>query len=141
MNRYSWIAPSYGYLVCLVAVITFLVNVSGFVDAMFERANPLRARGGFSGPGGESYTSFEAYRASINRERNPRADSARQPDTLATQELRSRYETLRADRIEQNKFDAAEKMVKNGLLILLAAVLFATHWIWLRRQREPDAAT
>ncbi len=65
MPRSTWIASLYGYLVCVIAVITLLVSVSGFIDAAFDRSNPLLARGGWGGMGAP-LTSFEAYRASVN---------------------------------------------------------------------------
>ena len=136
--RPAWIAPAYGYVVCVIAVITFLVNISGFVDATFDRANPLAGRNVY-GPYGGSLTSFEAFRATYDQVRPtrvapPPGDAA--ADTMTTEQLRIRYEALREDRIVQTRFQAMQRMVKNGLLIALAIVLFWAHWGWLRRQRE-----
>ena len=137
MNR-SWIALLYGYLVCIIAVIVAIVSVSGLVDAVFDRANPLGSREGAFGPRGGSLTSFEAYRATQDR-MPPRtrtaADTAR--DTLTTAELRAEYEAVRADRLERVRFDATKRMVKHFLLLLLSVALFMWHWRWLRIQREP----
>lgn len=159
MSRTSWIASLYGYLVCIIAVITFLVSVSGFTDAAFERSDPLLARSGWFGPGGESLTSFEAFRASQNDRStmnvmssppSPAAPTPGRPaaprpasttgDTLTTAQLRERYEVLRADRIAQGSFSASQRLVKDGLLILLSIALFAWHWRWLRTQRDPGPA-
>jgi hypothetical protein len=140
MNRFPWIAQVYGYLVCIVAVVTFLINASGFVDAAFDRANPLQGRGGYYGPDGGSLTSFEAYRATQTQGRPtrvaPGVASGPESDTLTVEQQRARYEVLRADRISQTSFGAMQRLVKHGLLMLVAIVLFATHWRWLRRQRE-----
>ena len=142
MNRYSWIAPAYGYLVCIVAVVTLLVNVSGFIDAAFDKANPLQGRGGAYGPMGASLTSFEAFQATYNeRERmTVRPDNKVPADTLTTAQMRARYEALRADKIAQMSFNASQRLVKHGLLILIAVVLFIWHWRWLRTQRETTTA-
>lgn len=146
MNRYSWIAPVYGYVVCLVAVVTFLINVSGFIDAAFDRAAPLQGRGGAYGPmgggGGSSLTSFETFRATYDeRERMVTRPNDRAPvDTPSTTELRRRYEALRADRIEQMTYSASQLLVKHALLIVVAVVLFVWHWRWLRTQRDPSVA-
>ena len=159
MSRTSWVASLYGYLVCVIAVITFLVSVSGFVDAAFERSNPLLARSGWFGPGGASLTSFEAFRASQN-DRSMMTAMSSQPgavvmssgrpaparpvpatgDTLTTEQLRARYEVLRADRIAQSTFSASQSLVKDGLLIILSIALFGWHWRWLRTQRDPVTA-
>ena len=140
MERPGWIAPLYGYVVCVVAVITFLVSLSGFVDAAFERAYPLQSRGGAFGPMGESLASYESYRAtSVERARAARGPQASPADTLSTAEMRTSYETLRAERIEQGRFFALQRLVKSALLMLVAIGLFVTHWRWVRRQKEAAA--
>lgn len=141
MSRAVWIAPLYGYVVCVVAVITFLVSLSGFVDAAFERAYPLQSRGGAYGPMGQSLTSFEAFRATQNERMRtePRATPAAPSDTPSTAELRARYETLRGERIEQGQFFASQRLVKTGLLMIVAIVLFATHWRWVRGLKDQAA--
>jgi hypothetical protein len=142
MSRPSWIAPLYGYVVCVVAVITFLISASSMVDAAFARTYPLQSREGLYGPMGQSLSSFESFRAS-DRDRSrmePRPAGASSPaDTLSTAELRVRYEALRAERMEQVRFWGTQRLVKHGLLILLAAALFTLHWRWLRGQREAGA--
>jgi hypothetical protein len=141
MNRPAWIAPLYGYLVCVVAVITFLISVSAFVDAVFERAYPLQARGGAYGRMGQSLTSFEAFRASEadRRRMETRAAPPAPSDTPSTAELRTRYATLRAERIELGRFGASQRLAKFGLLILFAIGLFVLHWRWLRGLKDSSA--
>ena len=143
MNRSNWIAPAYGYVVCLIAVVTFLINVSGFIDAAFDRAAPLQSRGGAYGPTGASLTSFEAFRATYNeRERmTTRTGPAAPADTPSTTELRRQYEALRADRIAQMTYGASQRIVKHTLLIVVALALFIWHWRWLRTQRERGGDT
>jgi hypothetical protein len=132
--------PTLRYVVCVVCVITFLVGVSGFVDAMFERAYPLQSRGGAYGPMGQSLTSFESFRASgAERRRMETRPVAAPADTPSTAELRAQYESLRAERIEAGKFWATQRLVKFGLLIVFAIALFLTHWRWLRGMRDASA--
>ena len=141
MSRLSWVAPIYGYLVCVIAVITFLVNVSGFIDATFDRMNPL-ASGRSYGPYGGSLVSFESFRATYEGARPTRV--APQPnapaDTLSTDELRRRYEALRADQLMLASHQSTQRLVKHLLLLVLSLVLFGTHWTWARRQRETVVA-
>ena len=138
MERPSWIPSLYGYAVCLIAVVTLLIGTANFVEAIFVRANPLQARDYAYGPGGASLISFEAYRATYPSELMTRPTRTGPPreaapgDTLTTAELRARYEALRADRIGRASFEGTQRLVKHGLLILLAVVLFLTHWRWLR---------
>jgi hypothetical protein len=139
MARPLWIAPLYGYAVCLIAVVTLLIAVTNFVEAAFNRANPLQARGVFA-PRGASLTSFEAFRATYGEERPTRAlpppGTAPSTDTLSTAELRVRYEAFRADHIARVSFQATLDLAKHGLLIALAVALFVSHWRWLRRRDD-----
>ena len=40
MERRTWIPQAYGYLVCLIAVITMLITLNGLIDAGFRRTSP-----------------------------------------------------------------------------------------------------
>lgn len=138
----SRIAQIYGYAVCLIAVVTLLVAGARFVDATFDRANPLQSTDYRYGPYDAALTSFEAFRATYPRggEMTMRptpvgaAGEPGAPDTLTTDELRERYEALRAERTSRVRFGAMRSLVKNGFLILLAIALFATHWLWVRER-------
>jgi hypothetical protein len=117
----------YGYAVCLTAVITGLICISGIINNAFDLANPLaseRADG--------SLTSFEAYKAT-REPRAPASDQQQRPDTLSEDMLRVRYEALRADRLSQRTFRAKKQLVTSLVMLLVAAALFVTHWRWLRR--------
>ena len=140
-KRTSWVAPVYGYTVCLVAVITFLISGASVVDAIFRRSAPLQQADRYSTDGG-SLTSFEAFRATYTAGYRPRApgDTAKSRDTLTTAQLRDRYDALRADVIAREGYRATKDLVKSGLLVLVAIALFATHWSWLRR-RDSSAAS
>lgn len=135
-QRGSRAAQWYGYTVCLVAVITTIFSVRAIVDASFEIADPLRAEGRFA----PSFRSYEAYRATLDRFPIPPmgADTSRRAPSEA--ELRRRYEALRADRLEQARFDATRSLVTNGILLAFAVGLFLWHWSWLRRTgaESPD---
>src|SRR5437868_4431233 len=99
MERPNRVAQLYGYAVCLIAVVVFLASANSFVENLFTAANPLR--GGADRFGIQpSVTSFEAYRATVNREArmNGPAASGAQIGSLPDSTLRARYEVLRADR-------------------------------------------
>ena len=140
MNSTSRIAQIYGYAVCLIAIVTLLIVGSSFVDAAFDRANPLRSQNFRYGAYEGSLTSFEAYRATYSGDRmamrvapGPDGPVPVQPsDTLTTEQLRARYDLLRAEREASVRYGATQQLVKNGLLILLAIALFVTHWHWVR---------
>lgn len=134
MARSPRIAQWYGYTVCLVAVVTFLLSARGVVDDLFTLTNPLRSSSRY----GTSLTSFEAYEAT--QEMTPRrvqADSIAPPSEA---ELRRRYMALREDQIAQSRFDATRGIVASILMLLIATGLFIWHWRWLRALPTGDAA-
>jgi len=140
MNRSPWIVLAYGYVVCLVAVITLIVNVDRFVDAAFDRAHPAQSREFmFAAPfsvGGTRQT------VSFGPGQPPPASStvSARSDSSSPAEQRKQYEAWRAERLEQATYLATKQLVKSALMILLAIALFVWHWRWLQRQREPAAA-
>lgn len=128
------IAQWYGYTVCLVAVVTFLLSARGLVDDLFTLSNPLRASSRY----GTTLTSFEAYEAT--QDLTPRrvvADSVAPPTEA---ELRRRYDALREDQIAQSRFDATRGIVASVLMLLIATGLFVWHWRWLRALPSNDTA-
>jgi len=135
MSRPAWIAPAYGYLVCLISVITFLVSVSNFASALIDRANPIQAANNrFGGP---SLSSFEAFRATFERPTRTAPANAGS-DTLSTAEMRSRYEALRSDRIAQVNYTSTRTIVSFAMLMLVSIGFFVLHWRWVRALRDAD---
>jgi hypothetical protein len=127
----------YGYLVCVVAIGVFLASAASIVGAFYDRANPLNARSY-----GDALTSFEAFKASHGNanpaRRNDKASTA--PDTLTDAALRQTYNALVTNRSSQVRFETAKTLGTSGLLVLLSMGLFALHWWWVRRLREPEGA-
>jgi hypothetical protein len=131
VDRPNRIAQWYGYSVCLVAVVVLLLTSTSMVNNLFTLANPLQGENDF----GPALSSFEAYRATHHQspyvDPTEREAARRTPPTDA--ELRTRYQALRADRIERNRYQAQRSLVSAALLSLFAAALFLFHWRWLRR--------
>lgn len=142
MSRPTWVQQVYGYAVCLVAIVTFLIATSNIVDAAFLRMNPLQASEQRYGPE-ENLTSFEGYRARRNemRTRGTPEGKVVPGDTLSTAELRRTYDVLRSDRAERLSYEAAQRLVKHGLLLALSVMLFATHWRWLRSRADAPVSS
>jgi len=145
------IAQVYGYAVCFITVIVMLFSIKGIVDALIDLSDPIRAEAGGYGRMGRPLTNFEIYKMAARREPNPRMGpmpataSAPAPDkaasdTLTDAELRKMYDAEREDAIASAKFRATRSLVGNGLLIILAAVLFVVHWRWLK-QRDATPVT
>jgi hypothetical protein len=122
----------YGYTVCLIAVVAFLISINGIVDASFTLANPLH------GPYGhvDGLTTFESYEA--GRGERTVSDRSAPPDTTSLETRRRRFEALRADRIDANRLQAWRRLVGSGLTMLIALALFAWHWSWLRTRAAEE---
>lgn len=130
MERRSWIPQAYGYVVCLIAVVTMLITLNGVVDAGFRMASPLEAEYGYD----PMVSSFEGFRATRAEQRPSRAAGEAVAPAPDEAELRREYESLRAARLAQSRFQARRSVTTNGLLLVTALVLFWVHWRWLRRE-------
>ncbi|MGI8842518.1 MAG: hypothetical protein ACR2HZ_02385 [Gemmatimonadaceae bacterium] len=134
MARSPRIAQWYGYTVCLVAVVTFLLSARGVVDDLFTLSNPLRSSSRY----GTSLTSFEAYEAT--KDMAPRGAPGDSVTPPSEDELGRRYEALKEDQIAQSRFDATRGIVASLLMLLIAAGLFVWHWRWLRTLTPNEAS-
>jgi hypothetical protein len=132
MERRTWIPQAYGYLVCLIAVITMLITLNGLIDAGFRMASPLEAEYGYD----PMVSTFEGFRATRAEQRPSRAPGEPAAPIATEAELRQEYEALRAARLAQSRFQARRSLTTNGLLLLTALVLFGVHWRWLRREEK-----
>lgn len=129
MERPNRMSQFYGFTVCLLAIVVGLVTISSMIGATFDRANPLESNGMF----GESLTSFGAYKAT-NRPRFIVQRSGRDSGTVVTDSsLRVEYDNRVRDRLAHVRYETSKSLVTNGLLLVLAIILFGLHWRWLRR--------
>lgn len=132
----------YGYTACLVALIMGLASLKTSVDSMLTLAEPTHAtEAPWMGWGEPSVTSFEAFRATYDQAREMRAGpNVPRPEPLAEEELRRRYEALRADRAARNSGHARRSLVTSVLWLFISTALFIAHWRWLARRaraRQP----
>ena len=130
MERPGWVAQLYGYIICLVALVTIIFTLPRFIDNAFRFSDPLQSDQFYE----PALSSFEAYKATYDRSRGA---GPRPPDTVtgpprSEAELRQGYEALRADRLGRGRFEARRSLVSQGLLLVLSLGLFLGHWRWLR---------
>ncbi len=133
----------YGYAVCLVTIIVTFISLSMIVGSIINLQDPLRANANrFSIGPTANLSSYEAYKIDVLTGRNSLApvSSDGKPSTPAytpsETELKTAYETAKADHIAAVKQDST-KSIANGLSLLIVAVLlFFTHWRWLTRFNE-----
>jgi hypothetical protein len=126
------VAQMYGYTICLVAVIVGLTTIGSILDAVFQRAYPLQNEFGYS----VSLASFEAYKATHSRERAMYGPNGAAPaDTASDATLRRRYQALVDERMAATRYQTAKTFVTSGIMFIIAAVLFLSHWRWLHRNQ------
>jgi uncharacterized membrane protein YidH (DUF202 family) len=126
MEKQNKIQMIYGYAVCLVAVITLLICVTSFVNAIIDLGDPLHAERDFQKT--PSLASFENYKMDILSSSEKELNFT--PDE---QTLRAMYESAKDDKIQSVKHRTNRDLIVNGLLIVLCAVLFTAHWRWMRK--------
>ncbi len=133
----------YGYIVCLIAIIVTLISVSSIINSIFSLQDPIRSSSApYYGPTA-NLSSYEAYKVDILTGRaqpmvgpvGVKEDPAK-TYTPSDSELKTAYETARADRIASVRLEAAKSITMNVILLLIAAALFFGHWRWLSRVND-----
>lgn len=125
MEKKSKAPLIYGYAVCLVAVITFLIAVATMIFAVMDLSDPLYAGNTYNKA---SIASFETYKMDVLKSQAEKETWS--PDDAT---LKAMYESEKDDRIRRVKHDSMRNIFINGALILIAIVLFLTHWRWMQR--------
>lgn len=117
-------AQIYGYVICVVAVITFLIALGNLINSMMDLGNPL-----YAGYGNETnLASFENYKANAMKEFTKEA--AYVPTDV---ELKKMYEAAREEVIARQTHRTQKNIYVSGVLVLVSILLFFVHWKWMVR--------
>lgn len=127
MEKKSKAPIIYGYAVCIIAVITFIISTASLVNAILDMGDPLHASSWY-GSNQPSLASFENYKMDILK--SPETELQYVPDDTT---LHSMYEAAKNDRIQAAKHNANKSLIVNSILIIISILLFTIHWIWMRR--------
>jgi len=125
MEKKSKAPLVYGYAVCIVAVITFLISIAGIIFAVMDLGDPLYAARNYNKV---SLASFENYKMDMLK--SPDEKQAWVPDD---ETLKVMYEAEKDDVIRRVRHDSMRSLYINAVLIIICIVLFLTHWRWMRR--------
>jgi len=125
MEKKSKAPLVYGYAVCIVAVITFLISIAGIIFAVMDLGDPLYAARNYNKV---SLASFENYKMDMLK--SPDEKQAWVPDD---ETLKVMYEAEKDDVIRRVKHDSMRSLYIKAVLIIICIVLFLTHWRWMRR--------
>ncbi len=136
MEKTHRIAQIYGYLVCLVAIITVLISVTALVSAILDLSDPLHA--GWTPPGTASLASFDNYRADILKSAPKEAEAAKAGYVPDEQTLRAMYDAARNDKIQSVRHESNCTIIISTITIVICVVLFAAHWRWVKKLAKAD---
>jgi hypothetical protein len=125
------VSQVYGYAVCLVTVITFLISITALFTAIIDRGDPLHS--GYNQPGSPSLASFENYKSDVLKSNQKSADKINEAYVPDEQTLKAMYASARDDKIQSAQHSAFKSILISSLIILICIVLFFTHWKWMQR--------
>lgn len=122
----------YGYAVCLVTVITFLISITSMVYSLIDLTDPINAHRTYV-KDTPSLASFDNYKIDILKSLDPEHSIELDDATL-----KSMFDAAKVDAIAKVKHDAYRSVVVNSLVLLICIVLFTTHWMWMRKLSKKD---
>lgn len=129
----------YGYTVCVVAVITFLIATVRLVPSAMDLGNPLQ--GGYPMFGAPSLASFENYKMDLLKSPQRPGEEAKTATYVPDDEtIRAMYEAAKAERIQSVRHQSSRSLVTSSLVILISIVLFVAHWRLARKSVKLEMA-
>jgi hypothetical protein len=137
MIKQNRIAQIYGYLVCLVAVITVLICSAQLINALLDKSDPMHARERTMS-GGQNLTTFEVYKMDKLKSTQMVADSMHMQKMADDAMLHSMYQAERDDLIASVNHRTTRDAIVNSLLLMIAVLLFVFHWRWLRKMAKEE---
>lgn len=113
----------YGYAVCLVAIITFLISLAALISSVIDASDPLYAR-----RDSQHLSSYENFK--MNALKSGQSETAYMPDE---ETFRVMYEDAKNYQIRRVKHNTNQSIIVNSVIIVICVVLFMIHWMWIRR--------
>jgi len=108
----------YGYAICLVAVITFIICITSMAYSLMDLSDPINAYRAY-GKDAPSLASFENYKVDIIRSLD--TDNSLK---LNDETLHSMYDAAKQDAISKVNHNAYRSVIVNGLVIIITIFLF-----------------
>ncbi len=118
----------YALIVCIVAIITFIICISILVSSIMDRSDPL-----LSGYSKNDLSSFENFKMD-------KLGSFKENQTYmpTDQELRTAYEAAKENKINKVMHNTLNAIVVTAILIVIAILLFFTHWGMMKKYGKSD---
>ena len=131
MEKKRKVIQVYAIIVCIVAIITFIISVSILVSAIINRSDPL-----LSGYSKTDLSSFENYKMEVLR--SIEKDQAYIPDDATIKQM---YESAKDEKIRKVLHESLNSIVVTSILIVICIILFITHWWMIRKYNKAEETT
>lgn len=128
MEKKSKIPQIYGYAVCLVAIITFLVSFSAIITNIIDAKDPL-----YSWGDDQRLSSYENFK--VETLKTGQNETAYVPDEAT---LKQMFEDLKNYKIKRVMHQTSKSIIVNSILVVLSIFLFSFHWIWIRKLNKQE---
>lgn len=124
----------YGYTVCLLAILTFLVSFGGLVGGVLDLREPPYTEVYRDGP---TLVSLGAYKADI-LSRGGFSDLGEAGESLVPSDsvFARMYDAERLYRLALTHQVSRRTIAVHAGLLAVAVFLFGFHWQWLRRRER-----
>ncbi len=119
----------YSIIVCIVAIITFIISLAILVSAVIDRDDPI-----YSGYSKVDLSSFQNYKMEVMKSVDK--EQAYIPDDQTIKEM---YEAAKDDKINKVLHNSKSNIIVTSMLILFCIILFFTHWRMIRKYSSDDA--
>ena len=130
MKHPNRIAEIYGYLICLLCVIGFLITTGGLIQALIDKGHPFQSREATYQK--ESLVSFDYY--VLEKRLAFRTDTTSNTILTDTIALRKMFEEERNNLIEKVNHRIRREIIVNSSILFLSVLLFLFHWQWLKKR-------
>ena len=127
MEKKRKVIQVYAIIVCIVAIITFIICMAILVSAVIDRGDPI-----YSGHSQVDLSSFENYKMEVMK--SIEKDQAYIPDDQAIKKM---YEAAKDEKINKVLHNSKSDIIVTGLLIIFCIILFITHW-WMLKKHGKD---
>jgi hypothetical protein len=125
------VAQVYGYAICLVAVITFLIATFALITAIIDLSDPLHS--GWTPQGAPSIASYENYKLDVMKSYQNTSGTNKESILPDETSLKSMYDAAKNDRIQSSRRQATKTIMISSIMNLICVILFMTHWKWMQR--------
>jgi len=133
MEKPHRMAQIYGYIVCLVSVITFIICLANIISSIIDLGDPMHSGSIYNMQNSPSLASFENYKMDILKSKDKESAENTQAYMPDDQTIHAMYEAARSEKKQNAVHIAKRSIIVSSIIILFSIILFITHWMWMRR--------